>query len=65
MRIIKQDPSYIYFEEFFNQLNLIYFSYVYIYNRSRVTSTRANKSYYGPRPLYGSERIKLNLFIIS
>jgi hypothetical protein len=39
MRLTKQDLNYIYFEEFLNQLNLIYFSYVYICNRSKVMST--------------------------
>jgi hypothetical protein len=30
MRLTKQDVSYIYFEEFLNQLNLIYFC-IYLY----------------------------------
>jgi hypothetical protein len=50
-RLTKQDLSYIYFEESLNQLNLFYFVYFYIYNRSRVTVTRAHWPYYGLWPL--------------
>jgi hypothetical protein len=38
MRWIKQDFTCIYFKEFLNQLNLFYiFTYIYTYNRSKVT----------------------------
>jgi hypothetical protein len=49
-RLPKQYLSYIYFKEFLNQFNLIYFSYVYIYNRLRVMDTRVNVSHYELQP---------------
>jgi hypothetical protein len=52
---INKARSYLHIYIFLNELNLIYFEYVYIYNKSRVMSTRANESYYGLRPLSESK----------
>jgi hypothetical protein len=49
-RIMGYDHS-LSLKEFLNQLNLFYILYVYICNKSKVMSTRANRPHYGLRPL--------------
>jgi hypothetical protein len=44
------------FKEFLDQLILLYFRYVYIYNKSKIMYTRANNSHYGLRPLSEPEK---------